>query len=135
MPRGTPIASKTSRRRPTPADEEGDCSSRVEARGREGKPHDWSHAATSAARKGSKIARPQSSVQRAALHGPEAFTIFSTITQLAQRAIAEPSLIDAELSWLVTAAAKNAFRFGHELGSLDTSHDLLPRLMAAQKTH
>jgi hypothetical protein len=57
------------------------------------------------------------------------------ITQLAQRAIAEPSLIDAELSWLLTAAANNAFRFGHELGSLDTSHDLLPRLMAAQKTH
>lgn len=57
----------------------------------------------------------------------------STITRLAKEAIADPGLLDTELPWLLTAAAKNAYRFGHELGSLDSGHSLLPALLAAQK--
>ncbi len=58
-----------------------------------------------------------------------------TIIQLATRALAEPALLGAELPWLLTGWAKNAYRYGLELGSLDVGHGLLPRLMAAQGTY
>lgn len=51
---------------------------------------------------------------------------------LAEQIMQRPELLDAELPWLVTDAAKNGFRFGHELGTLDKEFGLLPKLIEAQ---
>lgn len=43
----------------------------------------------------------------------------SELAQLATEAIADPKALTAELSWLVTDAAKNGFQFGQILGQAD----------------
>ena len=52
---------------------------------------------------------------------------------LAQQASEEPTLLQAELSWLVTTEAKNGYKFGYELGKRDTGFCLLPTLLDAQR--
>jgi len=42
-------------------------------------------------------------------------------------------LLDTELSWLVTPAAKNGYRFGYRLGRADAGFSLLSRLLQAQE--
>ena len=55
------------------------------------------------------------------------------IEKLAQQAVDTPSLLQAELHWLVTAEAQNGYRFGHELGKRDDGFTLLPTLLDAQR--
>jgi hypothetical protein len=55
------------------------------------------------------------------------------ILSLAGRATGSPELLDAELSWLVTDAAKNGYRFGHDLASLDHGFALFEKLLTAQR--
>lgn len=43
----------------------------------------------------------------------------SELVQLAEAAVAEPSLLEHELAWLVTDDAKNGYEFGVSLGSVD----------------
>lgn len=52
---------------------------------------------------------------------------------LAEQILQRAELLDAELPWLVTDAAKNGFRFGHELGTLDREFRLLPKLIDTQE--
>ena len=52
---------------------------------------------------------------------------------LAQQASEEPTLLQTELSWLVTTEAKNGYKFGYELGKRDTGFCLLPTLLDAQR--
>lgn len=52
---------------------------------------------------------------------------------LAERSIREPETLDAELSWLVTNAAKNGYRFAYALGKRDSGFSLLSRLLEAQR--
>jgi len=53
------------------------------------------------------------------------------VVALAQRAISEPELLDEELPWLVSDAARNSYRFGQELAALDANFHLLPRIVGA----
>jgi len=53
------------------------------------------------------------------------------IDGLAVQALGDPALLDAELPWLVTGAAKNGFRFGYMLGGGDTDWSFLPRILDA----
>ena len=55
------------------------------------------------------------------------------IEKLAQQAVDTPSLLQAELHWLVTSEAQNGYRFGHELGKRDDGFTLLPTLLDAQR--
>jgi hypothetical protein len=55
------------------------------------------------------------------------------ISLLATQAVENPALLDAELSWLVTDAAKNGYRFGRELATLDQEFMLLEKLIVAQR--
>ncbi|MYG07932.1 hypothetical protein F4167_15235, partial [Candidatus Poribacteria bacterium] len=52
---------------------------------------------------------------------------------LAQQASEDPTLLQAELSWLVTTEAKNGYKFGYELGKIDKGFCLLPTLLDAQR--
>jgi len=56
-----------------------------------------------------------------------------TVGDLAQMAIDEPDLLFAELPWLVTDAARNAYRFAEALATRDDGFVLLPRLLEEQK--
>jgi hypothetical protein len=52
-----------------------------------------------------------------------------SVRTLAEEAIASPELIDSELEWLLSPAAKNAYAFAHELGMLDVNLILWPRVV------
>jgi hypothetical protein len=53
------------------------------------------------------------------------------IQELAATTIANPSYLEPEYEWLLTARAKKAYLFGHELGRLDSGFSLLPNLLSA----
>ena len=55
------------------------------------------------------------------------------LEKLAQQAFEDPTLLQAELSWLVTTEAKNGYKFGYELGKIDKGFCLLPTLLDAQR--
>ncbi len=55
------------------------------------------------------------------------------LEKLAQQAAEDPTLLQAELSWLVTTEAKNGYKFGYELGKRDKGFCLLPILLDAQR--
>ncbi len=55
------------------------------------------------------------------------------LEKLAQQAVEDPTLLQAELSWLVTTEAKNGYKFGYELGKIDNRFCLLPILLDAQR--
>ena len=55
------------------------------------------------------------------------------IETLAQQAIDTPSLLGAELHWLVTIEAQNGYSFGYELGKRDDRFVLLSTLLDAQR--
>lgn len=55
------------------------------------------------------------------------------ILRLAEQCIAQPELLQPELSWLVTEEAKNGYRFGFELGKLDRQNKLLKEILEAQR--
>lgn len=56
------------------------------------------------------------------------------IQELADQVQREPSLLEAELPWLVTNAAKNGYRFGYALGTRDVTGSLLPELLEALRS-
>ena len=53
--------------------------------------------------------------------------------KLAQQSVEDSSLLQLELSWLVTTDAKNGDKFGFELGKKDKNLSLLPTLLDAQR--
>ncbi len=53
------------------------------------------------------------------------------IDELAARVLREPSLLDGELPWLVTNAAKSGYRFGYALGTGDHDWSQLPKILEA----
>jgi len=55
------------------------------------------------------------------------------ILALARQANETPELLSSELPWLVTEKAKNGYRFGRQLGVLDTEFALLDGLLKAQR--
>lgn len=55
------------------------------------------------------------------------------LEKLAQQASENPTLLQTELSWLVTTEAKNGYKFGYELGKIDKGFCLLPTLLDAQR--
>ena len=55
------------------------------------------------------------------------------IEELSAEVQRDPSLLDTELPWLVTNAAKNGFRFGYALGMGDSNWSHLPRILGAQR--
>ncbi|MEJ7843757.1 MAG: hypothetical protein WKF95_18510, partial [Rubrobacter sp.] len=55
------------------------------------------------------------------------------IEELALQTVADPSLLEPELCWLVTSEARNGFRFGYELGIRDPGYKLVSLLLSAQK--
>lgn len=55
------------------------------------------------------------------------------IKELVQQVLANPELLEPELSWLVTNEAKNGYRFAYELGKQDKDFSLLSTLLEAQK--
>jgi hypothetical protein len=55
------------------------------------------------------------------------------LEKLAQQVFEDPTLLQAELSWLVTTEAKNGYKFGYELGKRDKGFCLLPMLLDAQR--
>ncbi len=61
-------------------------------------------------------------------------TLSNAIKSLAQDAINDQDLLCAELGWLATTDAVNAYRFGYELGKRDSSWVLLPSILRAH-TH
>ena len=52
---------------------------------------------------------------------------------LAKQSINNPTLLESELSWLVTPEAENGNKFGYELGKVDESLSLLPMLLDTQR--
>lgn len=55
------------------------------------------------------------------------------IRALAEQCSEQPSLLQAELSWLITEEAKNGYRFGYELSKLDKSRTFLKEIVEAQR--
>jgi hypothetical protein len=55
------------------------------------------------------------------------------VIALAQQALASPDLLFKELPWLLSDGVKNAYRFGLELGNIDSSFLLLPKLVEQQQ--
>jgi hypothetical protein len=55
------------------------------------------------------------------------------IEDLARQAAENPGLLYPELEWLLTAEAKNGYRFGYELGKRDEGFALLPAIVEKQK--
>ena len=56
-----------------------------------------------------------------------------TLEELAQESLNDKELLRSELDWLVTDEAQNGFRFGYELGSVDTEAALVPLIQEAQE--
>jgi hypothetical protein len=56
------------------------------------------------------------------------------IRMLAEKAVENPLLLAGELSWLVTAEAKNGYRFGSILAELDDKFTLITELISAQRS-
>lgn len=54
------------------------------------------------------------------------------LEELASLAIESPSLLNAELHWLVTKLAKSGNNFGYELGKRDLGYIFLPSILASQ---
>ncbi len=55
------------------------------------------------------------------------------IGELAKEAFDNPEILMPELSWLMSAAAKNGYLFGYELGKLDSQFSLWPALLVNQR--
>jgi hypothetical protein len=55
------------------------------------------------------------------------------IEALATEVVGNHALLDQELPWLVTDAAKNGYRFGYALGTQDTEFSRLPKLLDTQR--
>ncbi len=55
------------------------------------------------------------------------------LEKLAKQSINNPTLLESELSWLVTDEAKNGSKFGYELGRIDEHLSLLSVLHEAQR--
>jgi hypothetical protein len=55
------------------------------------------------------------------------------LSELAEAVLRDPTLIAAEVDWLTSKEADNAYRFGHALGIRDTSWSLLSRFTEAQR--
>lgn len=55
------------------------------------------------------------------------------IEKLAQRAVDMPSLLQSELPWLVTAEAREGYRFGYELAKRDDGFSFLPALLESRR--
>ena len=55
------------------------------------------------------------------------------LEKIAQQVFEDLTLLQAELSWLVTTEAKNGYKFGYELGKRDKGFCLLPMLLDAQR--
>ncbi len=53
--------------------------------------------------------------------------------ELVEQTINDKTLLDPELSWLVTDEAKNGYRFAFELGMRDESFSMLPAFLNAQR--
>jgi hypothetical protein len=53
-------------------------------------------------------------------HGRESNQIQADLQKLAEEALAIPDQLRSELKWLVTAEARNGYRFGHQLAQLDS---------------
>ena len=60
--------------------------------------------------------------------------VVELIRDLAKDASANKQDLLPELTWLVTEEAKNGFRFGYELGQLDSERQLLDELLQAQRS-
>ena len=54
------------------------------------------------------------------------------LEELAQESFNNAELLRGELGWLVTNEAQNGFRFGYELGSVDTEATLGPLIREVQ---
>jgi len=54
------------------------------------------------------------------------------IASLADHTMADMSLLEPELAWLVKEQANNAYRFGYQVGLRDTERAAVPRLLASQ---
>jgi len=52
-----------------------------------------------------------------------------SVRTLAEEAVASPQLVDPELEWLLSPAAKNAYSFAKELGILDVNLAFWPRIL------
>lgn len=52
---------------------------------------------------------------------------------LAKQSIDNPTLLESELPWLVTAEAENGNKFGYELGKIDENLSLLPMFLDTQR--
>lgn len=65
--------------------------------------------------------------------GKEADKAGSKIDELASQVLQQPELLATELSWLVTDAAKNGYRFGYALGKRDEGASLLSEILEAQR--
>ena len=55
------------------------------------------------------------------------------IHALAEQAIADPSLLQSELPWLVTNEAYNGYMFGYQLGKRDNGFVILPTLLNTER--
>jgi hypothetical protein len=53
------------------------------------------------------------------------------IEALAEEAISDPSLLDAELSWLITNKARHSYTFAYKLGQKDKDFSLYTKLLSA----
>ena len=56
------------------------------------------------------------------------------LEELAQESFNDTELLRSELGWLVTEEAQNGFRFGYELGSVDTEATLISLILEAQES-
>lgn len=52
------------------------------------------------------------------------------LDHLAKQVVAQHSILDPELSWVLTAEAKNGFEFGKRLGLLDRDDQLWPKIIS-----
>ena len=55
------------------------------------------------------------------------------LSELAEQAMSDDTLLHPELNWLVTGEAENGFRFGYELGRRDANARLLTQIVQNQR--
>lgn len=54
------------------------------------------------------------------------------VIQLAKQSLEKPNLLENEIEWLVTSKARNGYKFGYELGKIDSDLKLVQTLYKAQ---
>jgi len=67
-------------------------------------------------------------------HLPEDQRPPAVVARLADEAIREPDMLRAELSWLMSREAENAWHFGRRMGLRDETHGWLNELVGVAKT-